>query len=404
MTKKVLCALAAVLQGGLLAAGTPLLTEDGVWERVKADLLANPEALALLKADADRCLAMKPVSVTDKKTPPPSGDLHDYTSMAPYSWPNPKTADGLPYITRDGETNPEFYTYDNMRLEQLCAAVPTLILCGYATGEAKYMEKAGTLLRTWFIAPETRMNPNLRYAQFVRGVTDGRGIGIIDTNSLIFLLDAVTHLPESPSWSAEDLAGLKSWFSDYTKWLTTHPFGKDEEAKHNNHGSWFDAQVIAFSRFAGEPERIARQVNLTRKRIPTHIKADGSQPAELARTLSLTYSTYNLFAFACTAELVRGEGIDLWKEFPQLGKALDYLKPYYPAPESWPNPQIRPFAVQSAAPLFTLAAAGTGNPELEQYTKQFALPQHRILFSKAALSGRKSRPPETDTGVSEQKN
>ena len=52
---------------------------------------------------ADEHLKKGPYSVTYKKALPPSGDKHDYISMGPYWWPNPKTADGLPYIRRDGE-------------------------------------------------------------------------------------------------------------------------------------------------------------------------------------------------------------------------------------------------------------------------------------------------------------
>lgn len=391
MTRQLLYLCAALLPGGIFAAEVPFLTDGATWGRVIAELRMTPEALVQLKTDADRFLTMKPVSVTDKKNPPPSGDLHDYASTAPYFWPNPDTADGLPYVQRDGETNPEFYEGDNARLELLCSAVPTLILYGLAAEREEYLEKAGTLLRVWFLDPATRMNPNLRYAQSIPGMTDGRGIGIIDTNSLVFLLDALAHLPESPSWTAADLSGMRAWFAEYAEWLRTHPFGRDEEKKHNNHGSWFDAQMIAFCRFAGITEPLARQAELTRERIRAHIAADGSQPAELARTLSLTYSTYNLLAFACTAELLRngGTGIDLWKEFPELERALEQLRPYYDAPESWPHPQIHPFAVTSAAPLLTLAAAGLGKPELENGTRRFAFPQYRLLFSKNALSGRK---------------
>lgn len=233
------------------------------------------------------------------------------------------------------------------------------------------------------------MNPNLRHAQFIRGVTDGRGIGIIDTNSLIFLLDAVTRLPASSYWTEDDYRQLQSWFAAYTGWLTLHPFGLQEESEPNNHGSWYDAQVIAFSRFSGREEQIARRLERTLERIRQQIRPDGSQPGELARTLSLTYSTYNLLAFACTAELAIKTGADLWNECPELKNALNYLKPYYSAPEKWSHPQIRPFEPRSAAPLLTLAAGHLNDAELRRMQKELYQPQYRILFSKSAISGRK---------------
>jgi len=71
-----------------------------------------------LKRDADRALAVKTFSVTQKDLTPPSKDKHDYMSIAPYWWPNPSTPNGLPYVRRDGEINPERdQTSDRKRLE-----------------------------------------------------------------------------------------------------------------------------------------------------------------------------------------------------------------------------------------------------------------------------------------------
>ena len=56
---------------------------------------------------ANKSLLFKPGSVMEKLNTPPSGDKHDYMSLAPYFWPNPDTKDGLPYIRKDGKTNPD---------------------------------------------------------------------------------------------------------------------------------------------------------------------------------------------------------------------------------------------------------------------------------------------------------
>ena len=57
--------------------------------------------------NANVALTEGPFSVMDKKRVPPSGDKHDYLSMGPYWWPDPSKPNGLPYIRRDGEVNPE---------------------------------------------------------------------------------------------------------------------------------------------------------------------------------------------------------------------------------------------------------------------------------------------------------
>ena len=65
------------------------------------------EALTQVLFDADHFLTKKPSSVMDKTQLPPSGNKHDFLSQNPYRWQNPDTPNGLPYIFRDGKTNPE---------------------------------------------------------------------------------------------------------------------------------------------------------------------------------------------------------------------------------------------------------------------------------------------------------
>jgi len=63
--------------------------------------------LARLRQEAEKALLLSPPSVMDKPRPAASGDPHDYFSYGPYWWPDPAKPDGLPYIRRDGEVNPD---------------------------------------------------------------------------------------------------------------------------------------------------------------------------------------------------------------------------------------------------------------------------------------------------------
>src|SRR5512142_174353 len=67
-------------------------------------------AVERLRRDAAAALGAGPFSVIQKSRVPPSGDKHDYLSFGPYWWPDPKKPNGLPYIRRDGEVNPESRT------------------------------------------------------------------------------------------------------------------------------------------------------------------------------------------------------------------------------------------------------------------------------------------------------
>ena len=74
----------------------------------------NSEATKYLIREADKNLTSNIITVMDKPMTPPSGDKHDYMSMGRYWWPNPATADGLPYIRKDGVVNPEIDKLDRI--------------------------------------------------------------------------------------------------------------------------------------------------------------------------------------------------------------------------------------------------------------------------------------------------
>jgi hypothetical protein len=313
----------------------------------RGDTVLRP-ALDRLLSEADSALGAGPFSVTDKKRVPPSGDRHDYISLGPYWWPDSSRAEGLPYVRRDGRRNPETQQdYDSPRFRRMADAVNTLALAYYFAGTKEYARHAATLLRTWFLDPATRMNPNLEYAQAIPGITTGRGFGIIESRTLPRLLDDITLLQGSPSWTARDRQGMQEWMSAFLQWLLTSRNGRDEWAARNNHGSWYDAQTAALALFVGRPE-LARQILESSKtrRTAVQIKPDGSQPLELARTRSFDYSVFNLEALMQLAELGRKLEVDLWHyEAPGGGsirKALDYLAPYADPTRKWPGQQITP--------------------------------------------------------------
>jgi hypothetical protein len=67
-----------------------------------------------LKA-ADAFLAEPPIHHHRPFRAEKSAGIHDYFSQADYSWPDPAKADGLPYVNRDGWSNPDtFGQHDGM--------------------------------------------------------------------------------------------------------------------------------------------------------------------------------------------------------------------------------------------------------------------------------------------------
>jgi hypothetical protein len=211
-----------------------------------------PSGIAAYKQlikDADKkALPFGPVSVMEKTGLPPGGDKHDYMSLAPYWWPDPTKPNGLPYVRKDGQTNPEVKEYpDKENMPKLCEYVYTLGLAYYFSEENQYAEHAAKLLKVWFLDPETKMNPNLKYGQAIKGVNEGRGAGLIDTRHWIKLIDGIGLIKNSKYWKKEDQKAMQQWFAEFLNWMQTSKIGIDELNAKNNHGAWYDAQRLSIA-------------------------------------------------------------------------------------------------------------------------------------------------------------
>lgn len=337
------------------------LLDAKVLAKVKA--AGSDSAIAVAaKTAADAAMKEGPLSVMDKQQTPPSGDKHDYMSRAPYFWPDPKSPNGLPYIRRDGERNPEIRKIsDHDELGKLSSTVRTLALGYYLSGNEAYATRAELLLRTWFLDPATRMNPNLNFGQGIPGINSGRSIGIIETVGLTNVVDAIGLLQDSKTWTAEDQKGMEKWFTAYASWLQNSEHGKKESAAKNNHGTYYDVQLADFELFIGHPEVTKKVIgDAEQKRIASQVMPDGTQPLELERTRSFSYSTMNLRGLMQLAILGDEVGVDLWhfatKDGRGIRRAFEYMLPYATGEKKWPREQITEFSPQEFVPAALLAA------------------------------------------------
>ncbi len=348
-----------VLNGEKLVANKSNLAKDTALSSALSDL--TKKADKLLKAG-------KLYSVMNKEQIPPSGDKHDYMSQSPYWWPDPTKKDGLPYIRKDGQRNPELDKItDTGEMDDVIGDSETLALAYYFSGEEKYAAHAAAIIRTWFLDTKTKQNPNLNFGQRIPGINKLRGIGLIETRDLYRVIDAAILLQGSRSWTPADHNGLKKWFADFAKWMVESPVGLDEADEKNNHGTHYDGQVIAYAIFTGQPDMARKQIEVTKGRIQSQIQPDGQQPLELARTLSWGYTNMNLHGFFTIARLAENVNIDLWNYQTSDGrgikKAFEWLLPYASGEKEWAHQQIKPRKFDMTAKNLRIASQKYKKPE-----------------------------------------
>lgn len=290
---------------------------------------------------AEQFLREKPVHITDSRCPVGEGGPHDYCSNGDYWWPNPNTQDGLPYVRRDGQSNPQAFHDHRLILKHMRDVVACLGAAYKLTKEEKYAQACFRWLCEFFLDGNTRMNPHLLYAQAVPGVCTGRGIGIIDTVHIIEVPLAISAITGSPSVNSGCLEGLRKWFADYVLWLRTHPFGIEEMNQPNNHGTAWILQVAAFSRMTNDVATRAflrdRYKTVT---VPRQMNLEGGFDAELARTKPYAYSLFQLDNVAALCQLLSDRNHDLWNwELPDgrgARKAVAFLYPFIRDKQTWP--------------------------------------------------------------------
>jgi hypothetical protein len=307
----------------------------------------GPEELGLralerprVVAAADSYLERGPQTITAFPASRSAGGPHDFFSEGDYWWPNPADPGGH-YIRRDGESNPQNFVAHRRALIRLSVEVPALAAAWSLTGRTQYAEHARRHLRAWFIDPQTRMNPNLKYAQAIHGVTTGRGTGIIDTIHLVEVARAVVVMRRGSAIPGAELLEIQRWFRDYTQWLVISTNGLEERDAKNNHGTCWVMQVAAFATLTGDTaqEEMCR-VRFKTVLVPSQLAADGSFPLELARTKPYSYSLFNLDAMAAICQILSTASDNLWTfSLPDgrgMGRALAFMAPYIRDKTRWP--------------------------------------------------------------------
>ena len=361
-----LCLCTVTIQLCTYAQNGPNLIKDAIYQK----------AYSALIADADKSLKYGPVSVMEKDNIPPSGSKHDYMSLAPYHWPDPSKKDGLPYMRKDGEINPEVKLYkDKDYLPDICGHIYTLALANFYSGDKKYLNHAVALIRVWFLDTATKMNPNMNYGQAIKGENVGRGAGLIDARNFIKVIEAIELMDRKGAYPKEDLKNMQAWFADFLNWMQTSKNGLDEMKAKNNHGVWYDALRLSISLFNNQKEDARKIIQNAQMRLANQMDDNNRFPLEMARTTSLHYSVFVIDAFLKIAKMSERTGVDFW-EHPlnpkhTLKAAVNEMIPYLVEEKKWDGPQIKPFEFKEGVTILHLASTKFANEKSKQYLSKY---------------------------------
>lgn len=288
--------------------------------------------LASLGELANGWMDKGPWSVTSKVDVPDGFDPHDYLSLAKYWWPNADAPDGLPYVRRDGEVNPDCYLlkYDLTSFSEFSEAVFVLSLSAALNRIEEHGQRAIKLLEAWFVDPETCQNPNFDHAQIVPGIKGTKWWGVVEARRLVYVLEAVALLRADFAFSRTLESGLQDWFRRFVDWLEKSENGVRACSAVNNIGLWYDLLRVSCFWFLDEKIRVEEILVESSLRIGRQVASDGEQQEETKRAKPYEYLVFSLTAMAGLAAAGERVGVPIWESLVSEGQscaaALDWLR------------------------------------------------------------------------------
>jgi hypothetical protein len=307
----------------------------------KSEIEKAAESILKKQILTEAAWAMKqvPITVTASFCVRSAGGKHDFFSEADYFWPDPKNPDG-PYINRDGLTNPDNFVEHRKAMIHFSKIIGALASAYKLTGDEKYVRQAIIHLKAWFIDTETQMNPNLLFAQAVKGKFTGRNYGIIDSIHLMEVAQGVIVMEDAKAMDPATIAGIKDWFAQYTNWLMTSKLGIEEKLTKNNHSTCWAMQVASFAKLCNN-QAVLDSLRIRYKTVllPDQMAVDGSFPLEMSRTKPYGYSIFNLDAMTMLCQILSTPRDNLWNfETPDgksIKKGIGYLYSFVADKSKW---------------------------------------------------------------------
>jgi len=287
--------------------------------------------------EATWAMLQEPITVSASVCSRSTGGKNDFYSEGDYWWPDPSNPEA-PFIKKDGLTNPDNFVAHRLSMIRFSKIIGALASGYKITSDIKYVKQAERHLNAWFVNEETKMNPNLQFAQAIQGRYTGRGIGIIDTIHLMEVAQGALVMQDK--MESEFVSQIKKWFTDYLSWMMTSTNGNEEMNTENNHATCFVMQVASFAKFTGDEALMQFCRNRFKQvLLPNQMADNGSFPLELVRTKPYGYSIFNLDAMTTICQILSTKEDDLWQFKTADGKniktGIDYLYPFIADKSKW---------------------------------------------------------------------
>jgi hypothetical protein len=301
--RTVVLLIAAVYCASAADLPATLVSEDEA-EPIRSAISRNEawtqDSMRRLRAEADKRMRGGPWSIVTERPDGSEVNHHEYYSEAPLWWPNLSNPGG-PYVRREGTVNAARFTANREALDAMCDAVFTLGTAAYLLDEPRYGRRAAHIVDTWFLNPKTRMNPNLDFAQVVRGLNNGRGTGIIEGRALIRAIQGMEFLGQTEYWDEKDEAAVRRWFVNYLHWLLESRIGVEERAAGKVECGWWIAQTAAVATFVEDAGAGKMAFDYYRDRLFPRL-FHGRR----------NYSLFQFEGLALVCRMAQVQGIDLW--------------------------------------------------------------------------------------------
>ncbi len=320
----------------------------------------HPDVAAIdhdrILAAADAALTQPPTPLTSLPIPHSSGTPHDL-----YTDP--------PTTPSDPDTQPASSHAD--ALLHLTLLVPALAAATLLTGTSdlarseRYSAHAAAHLRAWFVDPSSAMTPSLDHAQQT-STTLPRPQAILETTGLAELAVSLPYL----KLPAEDFTAIRSWFTQFTDWLTTTRLGRLARDTKDHTGSSWLLQTAAYARLTANDHLLNDlRVQFRHSTLRGQILADGTFPHELTSPRPFANSLFNLDLLAGAADLLSTRFESVWdyelQDGPGLRSVIARHASYIADRNTWPYPADRALFKQLPCrrPVLLFAARAYQRPD-----------------------------------------